>query len=77
MEIHHEVHHEVHPEVYTTRSNRAKLLKFSKYINLEILLLNKFKYILFTDNSQKLDREIFLESVNFCDFNIHVDSSVK
>ena len=37
----------------------------------------QYKYILFTDNCKKLDPEIFLESVNFCDFNIHVDRSVK
>ena len=34
-------------------------------------------YILFTDNYQMLDPKIFLESANFCDFNINADSSVK
>ena len=37
----------------------------------------EYKYILLTNNCQKLDPEIFLETANFCDFNIHVDSSVK
>ena len=34
-------------------------------------------YILFTNNCQKLDPEIFLESAKFYDFHIYVDSSVK
>ena len=54
------------------------LLARNDEINQCLLIIQvEYKYILFTNNCQKFDIEIFLKSANFCNFYIHVDISVK